>query len=439
MCAKKYSDIKKIIWIVRSLQTCDFPHKDLIINRNFRKIDFYGKVFSFINHIFGLNIIKYDALWEKGFLCGLDGIHSESIIEKLIALGFAQKSPDGKQLETLFPDDKYKIYETLYMKKEFGTLSMIEELFLEILDSLSTKPISLEEIFNLFNEIDEEYFKHAIKTLFDVGILDKIIINNKEYYLTPLKTYGHHKKYVEYCNKHSSDEIDLVGELLEFCNSNKGIPYGLLPNHLKDPAKLCLEVGIFHGVNYEFGDSVGDLNFTLIFPTSEMLDMIKSSINDFDKIHASLGILVYGVYYNPLQIQKPQKYIEALIDKEELRGTSIHIEEKMKQFNPSIFAGIIDISQGFSSYFTKYGYYKSYEGMIPKLIPSEENREALRFGLKLFEENDPLNIKNKSSKNNIFEQAFYYADTAGVLTYKPQKKSLQQQKVEEYFEIMKGS
>ena len=432
-----YNDVLKIIWITRSFST--LVEKELVINRELPRIYFYGRVFEFINLIFGLNSISKKKLFEKGFFCSLEYDQGENIINTLIDLNFAQESTNRDSIELLFPDNKFTIYNKLLEEKSFGELKITEINCLKLLDILSNKLKSFEEILDAFPNIEEAHLKHIIILLNDLKIIDVIKLEDSQYYITPLKTYGDYEKYVKFCQKHSSEEIDLVGELLEFCNKHKGIPIGLLPENLKEIGKICLDNGILHGVNYEFGTFVGDSSFTLVFPTKEEFDMLKGSFNDFEKIHATIGLLVYGVYYNPHPIRSPERYIDALISREKLRGTSIHIDEKYKQFNPCIFSGIIDFSPGFSKYFNKYGELRTYRGVIPQLIPSEENREALKLGARLFQENEEFNLPlAKKIQNSIIDMKIGYADTAGISTHKfKKKKSLKNLKIEEIYDIIR--
>lgn len=437
MSKKIFSDIKKIIWIQRSFKTLTIINKELIINRNLPMINFYGKTFAFINQIYGLRSIELIDLYEKGAFCELDVFHVNSIIKVLIELNFVQRSSNNKFIETSFPK-KIKIYEKLYQSQYLGELNKFEITCLKILDLLTIRPLTIDEIFDILPQDNEEFYGSVIKLLIDLGNVEKLEIQNQDYYLTPLNTYGEYDKYKNYCQKHTSEEIEKLAELLEFCKDHKGIPIGLVPEDLKEIAQESLNLGILHGVNYEFGNEIGNSNFTLIFPTSEEFDLIKESINDFDKIHAVIGLLVYGVYYNPHKIRAPERYISALISRGKVRGTSIQLVEKYKQFNPSIFSGIIDFSKGFSGYLTRSGDYKLFEGFVPKLIPSEENRKALQNGLELFQDNDVFNIEDKSKKDiNIFDDVFYYADTAGILTYKKKKKPLQEQIIDEFFEMVR--
>lgn len=432
-----YDDVLKIIWITRSFST--IVEKELIINRDLPRIYFYGRAFELINHLYGINSINLKEINEKGYFCSLEYNQLEIIIDKLIKLGFAQKSIDKKSLELLFPDNKFKIYNRLYQEKCFGDLIETEEYTLKIMDKLTSKLKSFDEIYDNFPNISTEFLEHILNFLKELKLIDEIVIDDTPYFLTPLKTYGDYEKYVKYCQAHSSDEVDLVGDLLDFCYKNKGIPFGLLPENLKSIGKICLDLGIIHGVNYEFGEFVGDSSYTLIFPTIEEFDMIKNKFNDFDKVHASIGLLIYGVYFNPHRITYPEKYIDALISREKLRGTSIHIEEKFKQFNPCIFSGIIDFSPGFSKYFTHHGELRTYKGVVPKLISSEDNREALRLAGKLFQNNEEFKIpSDKSKKSSIFEYNLCYADTAGVSTHHfIRKKTLKQLKIEEIYDIIR--
>ncbi len=433
-----YTDIKKINWIARALSNCDIPCKQIKINRYFSKIAFYGKVFQLINQLFGLHSISISEVKDKACLCNLDAIHVDNIIKNLISSQIAEISQKGSNLEIVFPNEISKVFIEIFDKKLFGELSELEVLFLEILDHLTIKPLTSDQIYNNTKTREREFFNFAIESLVELGIIDELTINNETYYLTPLKTYGNHQKYMDYCKKHNSDEISTIAELLDFCESHKGIPFGLLPNNLKETSKICLDLGILHGVNYEYGNIVGDLNFTLIFPTSEIFDMIKKSVNDFDKIQASIGLLVYGVYFNPHKIINPERYISSLIEREELRATTLNLDDKIKQFNPSIFAGIVDITKGYSEYLTHFGNLRTFPGLIPKLIPSEDNREALRTGLRLFQDNDEFTLNDSNKRNNIFEKVFYYADTAAISTYKLEKKSLAQQELEEIFGLIKS-
>ncbi len=434
---KKYSDVQKIIWITRSFSTS--MDKELLINRSLSKIFFLGRTFELLNQIFGITQISLNELYDKGLFCNLEPELVNLIIDVLINFGLAQKSSDEKYLELNFLDNKYKLYSKIYQESNFKELSKQETCCLKILDILTIKPLNYEEIADHFLIEDKELLKSSLNLLTDLNLSNKIEIKGQYYYLTPLNTYGNYQKYVDYCQNHSSEEIDLVAELFEYLKEHKGIPYGLLPEKFKKIGKYCLDLGILHGVNYEFGKSKGDDNFTLIFPTSEEFDMIKHSCNDFDKIHASIGLLVYGVYYNPHKIKYPEKYISALISRGELRGTNIFLKEKISQFNPSICSGIINYSPGFSKYFTSYGNLKTFEVHKPKLISSEDNRNALNQGLRLFLKNDPLEFEtNKLFEKSIFDIDILYSDTAGISTFPfSRKKSLKEKYIEELFQLRK--
>ena len=130
-----------------------------------------------------------------------------------------------------------------------------------------------------------------------------------------------------------------------------------------------------------------------------------------------------------------------MIDREYVRGTNIYLEEKLKQFNPCIYSGIIDFSPGYSKYFTSYGDMRSYKGIVPKLIPSEENREALRQGVKFFQNNEEFKVNELFNQSkSILDTPIGYADTAGLSTFPfKRKKSLKSLKIEEIYDIIKRS
>jgi len=433
---KKYNDIQKILWITHSLRTN--PEKELLINKTLPHVIYYGKVFEFINQLFGKPSISKEFSVEKGLLAELEAVNVELIMNRFIEYKFVQLSPNQEDYELNFPSKRAEVYKRIFEDEAFGSLNLQEKNMLKILDFFPNTPISKEKITDGFPPENASLIDHLLSVMAEISLITSLDIENQECFMCSLTTYGEHETFVNYCNRHSSDDIGKVGELLEFCENRKGYPIGMLPEHLKPVAEQCIEFGILHGVNYEFGNQQGAFYCTLIFPTKKEFDMITHSVNDFDKIHAILGMLTYGVYFNPHKINRPRAYIRAMIESGSVRGTTIGLEDKLRQFNPAIFAGVLEFKPGISTYETRYGNLRGFTGYAPEIIGSEENRIALSKGLDFFETNTSLTPDANSAKVSLFENNNLYSDTAGLSAYKIRKKSKREKYIENLFYEIRG-
>ena len=403
-------------WISRAVDSVE-PISKFDFESHIPRILKYGKYFRLLNNLNGNSEISFMELTEKAWSYNIEGAQSIDLIEELKKLDIVQFSSDRTIIQFLKSFSPYEIFYKILKEESFGSLSPMEIIILEIFIILRKKRfLTFETLLDEIKrklECNEEQLKYYINFLKNNNLLDVISSNDGiDYLFSRISNYGDYNISIRICQKSSSDELDLVGEAIEYIDKNVGIPDNNIPVKLQQGIELCIDNGIIHPVRYNFGTSEQPQLIELLFPATEEFSINPSECGQFDKIQAAAGMLIYSTKISNKTIRMPDRFVDSIISGE-IRVRNQY-KDMFRQYSPMIYAGMINFKHATSDYLTRYGNLSTYSGLKPILLNTEENRDTLRKALQIIEKNDDY-LKPSSIQSIQESTIINYEDTAGKM------------------------
>lgn len=405
-----------INWISRTVDSVE-PIARFDFESYIPRILKYGKYFRLLNNLNGNSEISFMELTEKAWSYNIEGAQSIDLIEELKKLDIVQFSSDHTKIQFLKSFSPYEIFNKILKEKSFGRLSPTEIIILEIFIIFQEKRfLTYEALLDEINkkiECNENQLNSYITFLKNNNLLDIISSNDGiDYLFSRISNYGDFDITKRICQKSSSNELDLIGEAIEYIDRNVGIPDNTIPLKLQKGIGLCIDNGIIHPVRYNFGTSEQPHLIELLFPASKELSIDPLECGQFDKIQAAAGMLVYSTKISKKTIKMPDRFVDSIISGE-IRVRN-QFNDMFRQYSPMIYAGMINFKHATSNYLTRYGTYSTYSGLKPILLNTEENRDTLRKALRIIEKNDDF-LKPSSIQSIRESTIINYEDTAGKM------------------------
>ncbi len=411
---------KKYIWIInwigRSSDSVE-PTAQFDFENSIPRILRYSQVFRLLNSLQGLSEISRQEFIEKGWTFNLSGANTTDLIEELDKLNLIQYSTDKTKIEFLKTISAFELFLEILQEESFGNLNRNENIILEIFYLLKeNRFLSLDAIFLKLNNdfhcgVEEinKYYQFLIR-----NNLIEIIENNDgvEYLISKITSYGDFKKTKELCNKVSTNELELIGEAIDYIDQHVGIIGKVIPQKLKEGISLCINNGVIHPVQYNFGTNDNQNIIELLFPSTEEFAINSQDFGQFDKFQSSIGMIIYATKISYTKIKYPKSFVNSLFT------NSIKVRDQFKdmfrQYSPMVYSGMINFERSSSDYQSPfYNTVKTYRGLKPVLLNSEENRDILRRALSIIENNEQFPSLPPSSITNLKDSSFNYQDTAG--------------------------
>ena len=332
-------------------------------------------------------------------------------------LGIVQLSSDRNKIQFLRNFSPFEIFSEILEEISFGTLNLTEIVILELFLTIQKRRfIIFKELLDEINktaDCNEDQLNSIISFLKRNNLLEQVLSNDDVHYLfSRISNYGDFDETKKLCQKSSSEELDLIGEAIDYIDRNVGIPDKNIPSNLQRGIELCIDNGIILPVRYNFGTNETPHIIELLFPASEEFSIDPMECGQFDKIQAASGMLVFSTKISKRKIIFPEDFINSIIT------GSIRVRNQysdmFRQYSPMIYAGMINFKHSSSDYYTRDGTYKTYSGLKPVLLNTEENRDTLRKALKIIEQNDDF-LKPSSIQSMHESSIINYEDTAGKM------------------------
>jgi len=344
-----------------------------------------GQITRLANMLRRRGIVGYDSLRALGALLGMqpDTINSNlRIMEELAWVSLSKNSKGSPiSLEDHVPNLE-KVLLTLgeiFSDSEceipnVSKISLTEDASIRTLHLCSRTPSSVEALKSELNLDPKTYQK-----VLDLGkagrYLEPITLaDNREALWSPVYYYNQYENIKKFMQKQTVSSLTPIGEAIELCAENVGIPLRLIPKDKKQAAVAGIKCGAILPLNLWMPTEKGKAGYTFLFPPLSKFKDSDPSGDFLEKSKVLLASFRLGENFAPTsKIRNPLQVIHKL--KVEGKLSRPH-SDAFDQYKVPASRGIFVLKQEVGTTF--YGRH-SYTGWMPYLIKSDNNMKALEI------------------------------------------------------------
>jgi hypothetical protein len=342
-----------------------------------------GQITRLANMLRKRGLVNYDSVKALGALLGMQPDTVNSNLEIMQELAWISLSKDSKgtpiSLEDHVPhlervlDTLGEIFsETESTISKVNHFSEIEKASLSTLHQCAKKPFTVEALKSELN-LDSKKYQKVLDLGTAARYLEPIkLADGKDALWSPIYYYNQYDNIKSFMQKQTVSSLTPIGEALELCAENVGIPLQNLPPDKKQAAIAGMKCGAILPLTLWMPTETGKADYTFLFPPLSKFEDSDPSGDFLEKSKVLLASFRLGENFAPTsKIRNPLQVIQKLrIDGKLSRPHS----DAFDQYKVPASRGIFLLKEETG---TTYFGGNIYRGWMPYLIRSEENIKAL--------------------------------------------------------------
>ncbi len=256
--------------------------------------------------------------------------------------------------------------------KKIKCFSEDERTSILTLDLTAKMPCTVDALKSELN-IDDKKYQKILSLGTAAGYLEPIELSDgKNALWSPIYYYNQYENIKKFMQKQTVASLTPIGEAIEFCAENVGVPLEIIPNEKKPAAIAGMKCGALLPLTLSMPTRAGIANHTFLFPSLPKFEDSNPEGDFLEKSKVLLASFRLGENFAPTsKIKNPLEIIQKL--KSEGKLARPH-SDALDQYKVPASRGMFVLRQETGTTF--HGGY-TYTGWMPYLIKSEENFKAL--------------------------------------------------------------